>query len=128
MDEPLIGLDVATRLSVERTRLAYDRTMMAWVRTSSSMITFGFSVYKFFQIETDVSGRTARLVGPREFSILLVGLGLAALLVSTVEYRGNLRALKAEFPQMARSRMTTVVAVSLSILGALALIAVLLRK
>jgi len=27
------------------------RTMMAWIRTATSLITFGFSVYKFFQIE-----------------------------------------------------------------------------
>ncbi len=41
----------ATRLAVDRTRLAFERTMMAWVRTATSLITFGFTVYKFFQLE-----------------------------------------------------------------------------
>ena len=39
----------ATKLAVERTRLAYERTLMAWVRTSTSLISFGFTIYKFFQ-------------------------------------------------------------------------------
>ncbi len=44
-------MDVSTRLSYERTFLAHERTLMAWVRTSSSLITFGFSIYKFFEME-----------------------------------------------------------------------------
>ena len=39
----------ATQLAVERTRLAYERTLMAWVRTATSLISFGFTIYKFFQ-------------------------------------------------------------------------------
>jgi hypothetical protein len=39
------------KLAFDRTRLPYDRTKMAWVRTATSLITFGFSVYKFLQIE-----------------------------------------------------------------------------
>ena len=44
-------LDVGTRLAVDRTRLAYERTLMAWVRTATSLISFGFTIYKFFQLE-----------------------------------------------------------------------------
>ena len=33
----------------DRTRLAYERTMMAWVRMGTSLISFGFTIYKFFQ-------------------------------------------------------------------------------
>jgi uncharacterized membrane protein YidH (DUF202 family) len=49
--------NVQTRLALERTRVAYDRTMMAWIRTATSLITFGFGVYKFFQLELRVAGR-----------------------------------------------------------------------
>jgi putative membrane protein len=38
----------ATKLAVERTRLAYERTLMAWVRTATSLISFGFTLFKFF--------------------------------------------------------------------------------
>ena len=53
-------IDTGTRLAVERTRLAYERTLMAWVRTATSLISFGFTVYKFFQF--DVSKQPARVV------------------------------------------------------------------
>ena len=39
----------STVLAIERTRLAHERTLMAWVRTSTSLISFGFSIYKFFE-------------------------------------------------------------------------------
>ena len=38
-----------TDLAFERTVLAHERTLMAWVRTAVSMISFGFTIYKFFQ-------------------------------------------------------------------------------
>ena len=49
-------VDTGTRLAVTRTRLAHERTLMAWVRTAASLISFGFTIYKFFEIE---SGRGA---------------------------------------------------------------------
>lgn len=42
-------LPSSTQLAVERTRLAHERTLMAWVRTAASLISFGFTIYKFFQ-------------------------------------------------------------------------------
>jgi len=59
------ALDLSTKLAVDRTRASYERTMMSWIRTATSMITFGFSVYKFFQLETPGSRPEHRLVGPR---------------------------------------------------------------
>ena len=32
-----------------RTIMAADRTLMAWIRTSLSMLSFGFTIYKFLQ-------------------------------------------------------------------------------
>ena len=43
-------LPLTTRLALDRTRIAYERTLMAWVRTGTSLITFGFAVYKFFNL------------------------------------------------------------------------------
>lgn len=61
--------DISTRLAFDRTRAAYDRTMMSWIRTATSLITFGFTVYKFFELEMRAMGRDNRLVGPREFAV-----------------------------------------------------------
>src|SRR4051794_10744475 len=46
----------AAELAVDRTWLGYERTLMAWVRTAASLISFGFSIYKFFQFEKGEGG------------------------------------------------------------------------
>ena len=50
------SLDTSTKLAVERTRLAHERTLMAWVRTATSLISFGFTVYKFFDYLRESQG------------------------------------------------------------------------
>ena len=49
MTEADIALSIDTRLSMQRTRNSAERTPMAWVRTSLSMITLGFTAYKFLE-------------------------------------------------------------------------------
>jgi putative membrane protein len=119
--------DVSTRLAFDRTRVAYDRTMMAWIRTATSLITFGFTFYKFFELEMRTTGTHNRLIGPREFAISMVGIGLISLLLGTLEHRQNMRSLREQCSDIPRSR-TAVVAALISTLGILALIAVILRK
>lgn len=122
-------LDVSTRLAFSRTRVAYERTMLAWVRTATSLITFGFSVYKFFQLQ-HVGGEpttTNHLVGPHEFSLLLVSLGLASLLLAAVEHRLNMQGLRAEYPDAPRS-LAGVVAALIAVLGIGALIVMIFRQ
>ena len=53
IDRTKAPMDVNTRLAYERTFLAHERTLMAWVRTAGSLITFGSSIYKFFQLGRD---------------------------------------------------------------------------
>jgi uncharacterized membrane protein YidH (DUF202 family) len=74
-------LDIATRLAFDRTRLAYDRTLMARVRTATALITFGFTVYKFFQIEIGKTDPIDSIIGPREFALTMISIGLASLLI-----------------------------------------------
>jgi putative membrane protein len=66
------ALDDSTRLAFERTRNSYENTMMSWIRTATSLITFGFSIYKFFQIEAPSEKQRNYLIGPREFAIALL--------------------------------------------------------
>jgi putative membrane protein len=120
-------LDTSTRLAVDRTRLAYERTLMAWIRTATSLISFGFTIYKFFQFE---AGRTpvevAHLISPRQFAMILIGSGLFALLFSTIEHRANMKRMRAEYGPQPRS-VSALVAALVSIMGLLAFIAALLR-
>jgi putative membrane protein len=121
------ALDRSTELAFERTRAAYERTMMSWTRTATSLITFGFSVYKFFQLEVPAGAMQNRLIGPRQFAIVLVSLGLISLLLATVEQRRNLRALGPQHSGNQRS-LAVLLAAFISLLGILALIAVIFRQ
>jgi putative membrane protein len=119
-------LSLGDRLALERTRIAYERTLMAWVRTATSMITFGFSVYKFFEFELAKSDTAASGIGPREFGIALILIGLTTLLIGRLEHRRDLRLLRRDYPDMPLSG-TRLVEALVAIVGALALIATILR-
>jgi putative membrane protein len=119
-------LDATTRLAFDRTRVAFDRTMMAWIRTATSLITFGFSVYKFFQIDLGHESHH-RLIESREFALVMVGIGLASLLVGGIDHRRNMKSLMLQYPEMPRSG-TGIVALLVAVLGIVALVAVLFRE
>jgi putative membrane protein len=129
VDLPTQGarFDRSTELAFARTRAAYERTMMSWIRTATSLITFGFSIYKFFQLEGPERGRQSRLIGPREFALMLVSVGLISLLLATLEHRRNIRALGAEYAGEQRS-LAVLVAALISILGITALLAMIFRQ
>ncbi|HVN89306.1 MAG TPA: DUF202 domain-containing protein [Candidatus Binataceae bacterium] len=120
-------LDRSTALAFVRTREAYERTMMAWIRTATSLITFGFSIYKFFQLETPMRPEQQRLIGPRQFSIILVSIGIFSLLLATLEHHFNIRALRKSYPESRRS-LAVLVAAMVSSLGLIALLAILFRQ
>ncbi len=122
-----LPIDISTQLAFERTRNSYETTMMSWIRTATSLITFGFSIYKFFQIETPTQRQQGYLIGPREFSLILVSIGLVSLVLATLEYRGNIQALGVQYAGKRRS-LAVVVAALISILGVLALLAMIFRE
>jgi len=119
-------LDISTTLALERTRIAYERTMMSWVRTATALITFGFSVYKFFQFEFLERGVSSPLIGPREFGLVLICTGLLSLFLGTIEHGRDLRALRKQYPGMPVS-MTRVVTIPIAALGVLALLTAIVR-
>jgi putative membrane protein len=118
-------VDLSTKLAIERTRVAYERTMMAWIRTAASLITFGFTIYKYFQIQR-VAPPSERLIGPREFSIILISLGLFSLVVAVWQHRRDVLKLRQYYPETPRS-LASGLAALIAVLGILALIAVIDR-
>ena len=123
--------DVGTRLAVDRTRLAYERTLMAWVRTAASLISFGFTIHKFFQYQLEKGQQTLsdRLIGPREFALIMISIGILSLVVATVQHRQSLAALRATYGgDVVPYSTATLVAGLFSLLGVLALLAVALRQ
>jgi putative membrane protein len=119
--------DAGTRLAVDRTRLAYERTMMAWVRTSTSLISFGFTIYKFFQYRVDQGAVPPhRVLGPAAFGGIMIATGLAALIMASIDHRRSLNELRASYGPMPRSAAASI-GVLITALGALALIGVIFR-
>src|SRR5262245_17598048 len=115
-------------LALVRTLLAYDRTLMAWIRTSVSLISFGFTVYKFFQylIETEKIQAPYSVYGPRRFGLTLIAIGVLTLAVSAIDYRHAMRVLAREHGTTYRS-MTGIVAALMCIMGLSLLVIVFLR-
>jgi putative membrane protein len=119
------ALDTGTRLAVERTVLAHERTMMAWIRTAASLISFGFTIYKFFQLELKEAVAN-HLIGPRGFAVIMIGTGLVALALAGIQHRESLRLMKETYGPLPRS-VAGPVAALVALLGILALVAVSIR-
>jgi len=119
-------LDRATELAMARTLASYERTMMAWIRTAISLITFGFSIYKFFQLELPARPERTHLIGPRGFAMILVGIGLFALLLAIIEYRMDVRSLVVEYGQRRRP-LAPLLAGLVAMLGLVALALMIFR-
>lgn len=116
-------LDRNTRLAYERTRLAYERTMQAWIRTATSLITFGFGIYKLVDV---FDPNQEHRVGPHELGIFLVCTGLLALAIATVQHRKEIRVLGAEYGATQRS-LSVFFAAVVALIGIFALILMFLR-
>ncbi|ANE49225.1 hypothetical protein SY85_00610 [Flavisolibacter tropicus] len=93
-----------TDLAFERTVMAENRTLMAWIRTAISMISFGFTIYKFFHEISQSAVITNRLFTPRKVGMIMIALGLLALLWGLLEHRATISKLKKSYPGIERSR------------------------
>jgi len=118
---------VRTDLALQRTVAAAERTLMAWVRTSLSMISFGFTLYKFFQyLRESEHLHPARPYGPRNFGLALICLGTAALVIAAVQYRLYLARLGVWRTGLTWS-LTFIVALLIALIGVLTFAGMLLH-
>ena len=124
--------DERTRLALSRTLAAMDRTLLAWVRTATSMISFGFTIYKFFQaVRSEAANQEARyIMTPRGVALVLIALGIGSLIVATIEYRSELAQLQREYVSYMPFRRSIAATVALIMcgLGVLGFVLVVLRQ
>jgi putative membrane protein len=112
-------VDQKTDLAIDRTILAHERTLMAWVRTATSLISFGFTIYKFFDYLRDsnqLASAPRHLFGPRAFATGMLAVGLIALVLAILEHHHSRALLAAGGARMHRS-LALVVAVFVAALG-----------
>jgi putative membrane protein len=74
-----------------RTIMAADRTLMAWVRTALSMLSFGFTIYKFLQ---SVASRSPHPNSAQQVGLFLAGMGVASMVLGTISYWATLKDLQ----------------------------------
>ena len=120
------ALDRTTRLAYERTFLGWERTQTGWVRTALSLISFGFAIAKFFDFLRQKQVTPAPLLGPRTVGILMIGSGLVALALASVQHRRALKILREQCPGLPSS-LAGVTGAFIALVGILALIGALLR-
>lgn len=75
-----------------RTIMAADRTLMAWMRTALSMLSFGFTIYKFLQALAE-KGQIAASHSPQRVGTFLAVMGTAAMILGTASYWATLKDL-----------------------------------
>jgi putative membrane protein len=115
-------------LAIDRTRLAAERNLMAWVRTALSMITFGFTIYKFLQfIHEESKVPLPRPHAPRNLALALIGIGTLVLVIAGIQHWKYVRKLGAVQPQKAWD-LALIVACLLASLGLLMFGSILLRS
>ena len=124
------------RLAWIQTRMALERTLLAWVRTGAAMIGFGFAIFNFFEALNRTPGvAPPRMNGnARILGISLVAAGTLATILALVQYFALARYLEgalfrgvADFAGVPRLRPAPVVAIVLTVIGAVTLWALLSR-
>jgi len=117
----------ATRLALDRTRMAADRTLLAWVRTSTSLISFGFTIYKFFEyLRESQKVEPSGLLGPRGFALLMIFIGVTVLAVATIQHRREMQDLRLHYGHV-RYSLATLLAALIAGLGMVGLLSVVFR-
>jgi putative membrane protein len=79
-------------LAVENTILALERTLLAMVRTSTTLLTFGFAIYKLMQEKAHETGShpILEVLSPKLLGAAMIFTGFIGLLLSVIHYRSLL--------------------------------------
>jgi putative membrane protein len=118
-----------------RTRMSVERTLMSWVRTGTALIGFGFTIVQFFERLGGFQGvaPASRPYMARYIGLLLIGLGVAGVLVAIWQYRRMVDYLKHAYEPLAGIDRITghtplqAIALALVLIGIFAFFAVLVR-
>ena len=116
-----------TDLALDRNRMAAERTLMAWIRTSLSLISFGFTIYKFLQELAKGEKLPIQDNGPRNFGLALISLGTVALIVASIQHVSLMKELRRHANSPPKTSLALMIALAISVLGGLAFLGILIR-
>jgi putative membrane protein len=119
-------------LSAQRTFLAFERTLMAWLRTSLSLISFGFTIAKFFQYLAEQRG--GPLVGPfgrtwasDTVGLLMIAIGTFTMTLAVLQHRRRVAGLR-HYGLVPQWNLALWVAAAITVLGVFAFVNLLLTR
>jgi putative membrane protein len=110
----------ATDMAVERTMMAADRSLMAWVRTGLSLISFGFTIYKFLEYQRDqlkaMGESLPPFSSPKMLGLLMIGIGVLCGVMGTIENQATVKGLQTRY-EIKRPRYALFVTAMITIIG-----------
>lgn len=127
-----------TGMSFQRTRMSADRTLMSVIRTSLALISFGFTIYQFFQHLQESQVLSGGRHPARNFGVALILLGVVMLVLGIAYHAAFMLQLRKTRAQMKDDglihgesaypvSMTLIVALLLLVIGLLATASIMFK-
>jgi len=93
------------KMASERTLLAYERTLLAWLRTATSLMTFGFAIYKLLSEKAHQPGEhfLLKYISPKTVGLVMIGSGFVGLTMAVMRYIQVLKRYEVYEPKIFRS-------------------------
>ncbi len=120
--------DLRRPAALVRTAFSSEQTLLSWIRTSLSLITFGFSITKFFYYMGERQADVQMSAGPRRMGIALVCVGVFVLVLATIEHVQRIRKMRQQgLPREVRSVLPICSAVAMLVIGIAAMTSIVLN-
>lgn len=109
-----------TKMAVDRTVMAADRSLMAWVRTGLSLLSFGFTIYKFLDFSREQLIATGKdlhgISSPKFVGLFMIGMGILSLIFGILENFTTIKSLRGRY-SFSRKRYALIMAGMVTLFG-----------
>ena len=110
----------STDMAVDRTVMAADRSLMAWVRTGLSLLSFGFTIYKFLDFSREQLIATGKdlhgISSPKFVGLYMIGMGILSLIFGILENVTTIKGLSGRY-SISRTRYALIMAGMVTLFG-----------
>ncbi len=120
--------DLRRPAALVRTAFSAEQTLLSWIRTSLSLITFGFTITKFFYYLEETQEDVQLSAGPRRLGISLVCVGVFVLVLAMAEYVQRIRRIREQgLPKEIKSMLPIGSGIAMLVIGIVALGSIVLN-